>query len=898
MAPIVAPRHAANDVRIEKGTHFMPDASMKTSESTSVRTLGNGLKVILRESHDAPVASFWVWYRVGARNEIPGLTGLSHWVEHMQFKGTPTLGKGAIFGEISRNGGVNNAMTSSDWTAYYETLPADRIDLAIKIEADRMSNSLFDPAETESERTVILSERQGAENNPGYLLYEEVVGTAFRAHPYRHMVIGEEVDLRSITRDDLYGHYKRAYHPANAFVVAVGDFDADALAKKIDEAFGSIPAGEPLPPVRASEPEQRGERRIVLRRPAPTAYLLEAYRSPEGTHPDMPAIFVADAVLSGGKPMGRGGGGMGRSARLYRALVATGLARSASSNVDFTVDPYVWTINATALPGGDRDKIEEAIDRVIADLAAATVSDEELNRAVKQFSAQFVYAAEGVTNQAMWLGQMEMLGDALRVYRLLDEIKQVTAADVQRVVRQYLTPNRRTVGWLVPDAPGGGQAQAPVNTAAFRLWGADGAPTPIATSRFQRAVLDNGFVVIGQAQPDDRAVSVRIRVEAGSSRDPEESPGLAAFTARMLLRGSKTIGSAAELNERTDNLGATISVDAGRMATELRVRCLREDLLEMLDIAADVLRNPTFPDEEIDKVRQEILTGIAEQESNTGAMSEQGLRELIYPDGHPLRWRVSGTAESVGAITADDMRAFHRLTYGPNLTTVAIVGGFDDLDAVADEIDARFRDWSTVNEPDPIPPVAEPGNEPRRKTAGIPGKSQADVAIGYLSLARSDPDYYALEVANLILGRLGMMGRLGANVRDKQGLAYYVYSVIDAGRKQSLWTSRAGVDPGNIDRAIAGVLDEAKRLRSELVSEQEFADAKSFSTGVLPLALETNDGIAANLLAIEHFDLGLDYLERYPKIINALTREQLLEAAKRHLDPDRFAISVAEPANG
>lgn len=873
----------------------MPDASIETSGSTTVRTLGNGLKVILRESHDAPVASFWVWYRVGARNEIPGLTGLSHWVEHMQFKGTPSLGKGAIFGEISRNGGVNNAMTSSDWTAYYETLPADRIDLAIKIEADRMSNSLFDPAETESERTVILSERQGAENNPGYLLYEEVIGAAFRSHPYRHMVIGEEVDLRSITRDDLYSHYKRAYNPANAFIVAVGDFDAEELAKKIEAAFGSISAGEPLPPVRAAEPEPRGERRVTLRRPAPTAYLLEAYRTPAGDHPDMPAIFVADAVLSGGKPMGRGGAGMGRSARLYRALVATGLARSASSDVDLTIDPYVWTINVAALPGGDRDKIEATIDQVIAELVETPVSDAELNRAVKQFSAQFVYAAEGVTNQAMWLGQMEMIGDALRVDRLLDEIKRVTAADVQRVARQYLTPNRRTVGWLVPDGPGGGQVEAPTK-AAFRTWGIDGAPAPAATTRFQRAQLGNGMVVIGQPQPDDQAVSVRFRVKAGSSRDPEQSPGLAAFTARVLLRGSTRIGTAAALNERTDNLGATISVDPGRIATELRVRCLREDLPAMLDIAADVLRNPIFPDEEIEKVRQEILTGIAEQEANTGAMSEQGLRELLYPVGHPLRGRVSGTAESVGAIAAEDMRAFHRLAYGPNLMTVAIVGGFDDLAAAAREIEARFGDWASASEPEPIPTVAAPDDEPRRRTVGIPGKSQADVAIGFLSLARSDPDYYALEVANLILGRLGLMGRLGANVRDKQGLAYYVYSAIDAGRQQSLWSSRAGVDPGNVDRAVAGVIDEAKRLRTELVSEAELTDAKSFSTGVLPLALETNDGIAANLLAIEHFDLGLDYLERYPGIINALTREQLLDAAKRHLDPARFAISVAEPA--
>ena len=185
----------------------------------------------------------------------------------MQFKGTPSLGKGAIFAEISRNGGVNNAMTSNDWTAYYETLPVDRLDLAIKIEADRMSNSLFDPAETESERTVILSERQGAENNPGYLLYEEVIGAAFRAHPLPAHGDRRRSDLKAMSRDDLFAHYKLAYSPANAFIVAAGDFDASELADRIEAAFGAIPTGEPLPPVRAVEPAQRGERRVTLRRP-------------------------------------------------------------------------------------------------------------------------------------------------------------------------------------------------------------------------------------------------------------------------------------------------------------------------------------------------------------------------------------------------------------------------------------------------------------------------------------------------------------------------------------------------------------------------------------------------------------------------------------------------------
>ena len=215
---------------------------IETRNAVLERTLDNGLTVLLQESHDAPVASFWIFYRVGSRNELPGQTGISHWVEHMQFKGTPNLAKGAVFGEVSRNGGTLNAFTSYDWTTYFETLPADRLDLSIKIESDRMVNSLFDPEETESERTVILSERQGSENRPGYFLHEEMMGTAFHHHPYGHSIIGLESDLRRITRDELYGHYKHYYTPNNAVVVLSGRVTMAEAKPLAERTYGRVAA--------------------------------------------------------------------------------------------------------------------------------------------------------------------------------------------------------------------------------------------------------------------------------------------------------------------------------------------------------------------------------------------------------------------------------------------------------------------------------------------------------------------------------------------------------------------------------------------------------------------------------------------------------------------------------
>ena len=868
------------------------------------RVLPNGLKVLLRESHDAPVASFWVWYRVGSRNESPGLTGLSHWVEHMQFKGTPSIAKGAIFRDVSKHGGTLNALTSHDWTAYFETLPVDRLDLALAIESDRMTNSLFDPAETESERTVILSERQGAENGPTYLLAEQLMGAAFQAHPYRHMVIGYENDLRAITRDDLYDHYRRYYLPNNAIVVAAGDFQADDLFAKIESAFGGIAPGPPPPPVRVVEPKPLGERRLTLHRPAPTSYLRIAYHTPASRHPDTAALLVADAVLSGGKGMGLGGGGpMGRSARLYRALVATGLARGAGSDFDLYLDPFLFTLGVTALPGVAPDRIERALEVELDRLANEPVPEDELARAMKQVRAQYVYSAEGVTNQAFWLGQMEIVDRYQRAETLVDELAAITPDDVQRVVQTYLRTDARTIGWLIPDGDGGGGHDAATEAVAVRRqhWWGFGfgnaertAPEGMNRVPFERRELANGMILLGQARPDTLTVVGKLRIAAGANGDPEGLTGLAAFTARMLNRGTAGRTFAA-FNEATDALGASLSVDPGRQFVEVSLRCLREDLAALLDIAADVIRRPTFPSDELEKVRQELLSGVRESDNDTRATADRTMRRLLYPAGHPYARRVGGETETIAAITRDDLVAFHAAHYAPNLMTVAVVGGFRDLDQLGDLLDERFGDWDVrIDPPPPVAPAVAP-NQARRGEVAIAGKSQSDLAIAYPTPPRSDPDYYALETANLILGRLGLMGRLGANVRDAQGLAYSVYSQLEAGKEGGVWVGRAGTNPMDVDRAVTGITSELGRLRDEGVTAEELADAQSYLTGVLPLALERADGVAALLLSIEYHDLGLDYLLRYPAIINGLTREALQAAARTHLDPERLVIGIAGP---
>ncbi|HEV2439907.1 MAG TPA: pitrilysin family protein [bacterium] len=416
-------------------------------------TLSNGLLVLLREVHTAPVATFWAWYRVGSRNEVPGVTGISHWVEHMLFKGTPTLGKGELSRLINRHGGTWNGFTWKDFTAYFETLPAEHVGLGIRIESDRMVNTVIDPDEVESERTVIISEREGAENSPEFALYEEVEGAAYRVHPYRHAVIGYKSDLLAITRDDLLRHYRTYYTPRNAVVVAVGDFDAPALLEQIRTAFEPIPAGAPAPPIRGVEPSQEGERRVTLKRPGGAVPVGQiAFHAPPVAHPDFFPLLIADGVLSGFKGPGVfGGDGLGaRSSRLYRALVETQLAVDAGSSFRPAIDPTLFDVGLTLRPDVRPDRAEAAVLAELARLAEEPIDADELEKVRKQARAQWVYAADGVTGQAVLLGSTEIVASGAFLEQFEDRLAAVTPRAIQEAAARVFDERNRTVGWYLP----------------------------------------------------------------------------------------------------------------------------------------------------------------------------------------------------------------------------------------------------------------------------------------------------------------------------------------------------------------------------------------------------------------------------------------------------------------
>ena len=425
---------------------------MDSNMTSSV--LDNGLRVIVSEVHTAPLASVWCWYKVVSKDEVTGLTGVSHWVEHMNFKGTTNIPRDQVKGIIEKFGGSWNGYTWIDQTTYMETASAAGLDRMLFIEAERMANCIYDPEDCESERTVIISELEGGENDPDTLLEQEVIAAAYKVHPYRHPTIGWLSDLQTMTRDDLYQYYRRNYVPNNATVVVVGDVDADDVLRRVEQQFGGIQPGPAPRRVSVIEPEQFGERRVEVAREGTTAYLKLAYHAPAVGDPEFFPMLVLDAILTGAKGINLWSSFRTpppqRSARLYRALVERRLASAVGAGLLPTEHPFLYLISVTAIDGVSLQDVESAASATLDAVAREGVTDLELVKAKNQLRARLVFENDSVTNLGHQLGYFQTVSSLDLYQDAPARIASVTQDQVESVAKKYLRGDRRTVGWFRP----------------------------------------------------------------------------------------------------------------------------------------------------------------------------------------------------------------------------------------------------------------------------------------------------------------------------------------------------------------------------------------------------------------------------------------------------------------
>lgn len=875
-------------------------------------TLDNGLTVLIQEVHTAPVAAFMVWYKVGSRNESAGITGISHLLEHMMFKGTPTYGKGEISKILQKNGATFNAGTSLDYTNYFEVLASDRLEMAMKIEADRMVHATIPDEEHRLEMTVVRSELERNEDNPHRALYLEAMSQAFKAHPYHWPTIGWRSDVEQIRTSQIRDYYSSHYMPNNATVVVVGDIEPAATLAMVKRYFASIPRGQDPPPVTTVEPPQMGERRFKIRKPGDTRYLLVAWRNPAVTHPDTYALDVLGIIL-----------GHGQTSRLYQGLVEKKLAADADASNDNGRDPLLFNAQATAAPGVELDRLEAALLAEVDRLQREPVTAKELERAKRQVEASFIYSKDSIRSLAQQLGYYNTVASWRYLDTYVERIRAVTAGDLQRVARTYLTENSRTVGWYDPTheeqaaAGNGAPAQAAGGAAPARwvdpyrpegaleaeaagLAAAGAGAAAVAGGSAARAsaapfrtVLPNGLTLIVRRNSANPTISLQGLVRAGGIYDPPGRSGLAGFTASMLDQGTPK-RTALQMAEAIEGVGAHLGFDGGAETVSISATMLSADLPSILEVLADALQHPSFPADKMEKIRTERITQYQIAENSTSSVAARRANLLLYPEGHPYHLHPMGNDSTLGAITREDLASFHAKHYGPNNTILVLVGDVEPKRA-AELVRAALGGWAKL---EPAPPFLVPKADPPAKTLELrvpmKGKSQTDVVYAVPGIPRTAPDYDAAMVMNYILGGGSLSSRLMNSLRDEQGLVYGVYSSFAAGIGAGPLSIRAGTNPANSDRAVASIIEQVRRMTEEGPTDAEMEDAKDYLTGVFPVRLETNAGVAGQLLAAELYGLGLDYIERYTSIVRGVTREAAAAAARAYLRPaSGYALVVA-----
>lgn len=408
-----------------------------------------------------------------------------------------------------------------------------------------------------------------------------------------------------------------------------------------------------------------------------------------------------------------------------------------------------------------------------------------------------------------------------------------------------------------------------------------------------RCQLDNGIIGLARENFSSPSVVILGRLQVGSLAVPRHQAGLAGFVKEMLMRGTAR-RDFATIHETIESVGASLHFDSDWHSTSFSGRCLAEDLPLLLDVLADCLRHPTFLPQQVEKVRGEIMTALEQRDYDTRRMAVLTFYETLY-EGHPLGISGLGYRDTISALAHEDLRAFYERYYRPQGMIVTLVGAVRAGEAIA-ALEGVLGDWQAERQAPQVvvAPVVRPTTI-RRREVTIPGKSQADFVLGYVGLPRTHPDHLRARLADTILGVFGIMGRIGENVRNQQGLAYYAYSHLTATFSPGPWMAIAGVHPKNVERAVESILAEMRHLRDELVPAEEMADNKAFLTGFVPLSLETNGGVAGNLEAMEAYDLGLDYLQRYPSLIESITEQDVQRVAQTYLDPNAYTLAVARP---
>ncbi|MEH2124869.1 M16 family metallopeptidase [Nostoc sp.] len=871
------------------------------TENVRKTVLENGLTVLTKEVHTAPVVTVQVWYKVGSRNEESGVNGIAHQLEHMMFKGTKN--RPIQFGRLfSALGSDSNAFTSYDQTAYYGTVERNKLKALLVLEADRMRNSQIEPEQLASEKRVVISELQGYENSPEYRLNRAVMQAVFPNHAYGLPVGGTKADVEKFEVEQVEKYYRNFYSPDNAVLVIVGDFQIANTLETIKKVFGKLPRqgaegrGQEVGVISSSSPSSP----IVLREPGAGRLLQVVYPLPDANQPDVPALDVMDYILT-----------EGRNSRLYQALVESGLASEVTASVTSLRESGWYEVLVTAGAKQDLKKIDSMLSSAIANVAEKGVTSEEIERAKTQLTADVILSNRDITSQAMRLGTDETtVGDYRYTDRYLAAVRLVKPTDVVAVINKYLTKEARTVGFFEPtqkritevaDKPHSAQTTENFSPGAPVLFSevmkylppVDLATDAIAQVLPQEFKLTNGLRILLLPDRSTPTVTLSGYIQAGTEFDPENKAGLAAFVADNLLNGTRSkdvLTIAKVLGER----GASLDFQTYREGVHIEGDSLSDDLPILLEILADVVKNSSFPSKELELHRQQTLTDLQQELDEPSEVARRVFVQSIYPKKHPLH--TFPTEESLQQIQRQDVIDFKAKHYRPDTTVLALVGDFD-LDKVRSLIKNKFGDWEVSGKAPTLkyPPVAMPEKIVSVNPV-LPDKAQAVTYMGYTGINRYDPRFHAALVLNQILGGDTLSSRLGAEVRDRQGLSYGIYSSFQAGKNVGTFLIEMQTSPEDSSKAIASTRQMLQQIHQQGVTALEVETAKRTLISNYNVSLANPEELTDRILMNEVYGLDKVELHSFTDKIQKVTLAQVNQAARELLHPDRIVVVTAGPS--
>jgi zinc protease len=830
-----------------------------------VITLENGLTIIVREDHSAPVVSAQAWCMAGSIHEGKWLgAGLSHVLEHMLFKGTTTRPGSRIDQEVQEAGGYMNAYTSFDRTVFHIDVPNTGAKVALDILCDIMQHATLPPDELAKEQQVILREMDMNVDDPGRRASRRLFETAYTRSPYRFTVIGYPDIFNELKPEDVLAYYREKYAPNNVFYVVAGDVKPDDAVAQIREAYAKAKA-RPLPPVvLPAEPKQTASREVIEEAPIELGYFYFSWHIPELRHADVPILDVLAALL-----------GNGRSSRLYQEVRENkGLVNSVDAWTYSPGNPGLFGLSATV----DADKFVPARDAMLAEvekMKATLVVADELSKAVKQFVSATLSARKTMQGQAQDLGGSWLAANDLNFSeRYLAAVKRLTPSDLQRVAREYLTAENRTLYALLPT---GATPKPVVQAEASR-------EHPV-----QKFELANGLRLL--AKEDHRLPFVEFRAvfQGGVLAETADNNGITQLTGKLLLKGTK-LRSAEDIAREIESVGGSIDSYGGNNSFGVNAEVMSSDFSTGLDLLADVLLNPTFPEPAMERERQIQLATIRAQKDHLLQSASLAMRRALFGDrGYGLD--ALGTEASVQKVQAADPRAFHDRLARPNNCVLAIYGDIN-TDEVKDAVEKAFASWHAA---------APPTLDLRLKTldsitrvSETRDKKQAVLVIGYRGLTIHDADRYALELVQEACSDLG--SRLFLRVREKLGLAYYVGAQNVLGLAPGYFAFYAGTAPEKAAQVEAELLTEAELLRNEGLAAEELARAKAKVIGQRKIARQDLGGLAMTTALDELYGLGYAHTDGEDALYEAVTLAQVKAAADKYLKSNALVIALVKPA--